>query len=242
MTTALPLLPRETAIDEAERRFDDRSTPQEILDWAITRFARRITLSCSFGGPTGMVLLDMLVRAGHDDIPVFFLDTGLLFPETHDLVARVEARYGVRVDSVTPKLSLEHQAMRHGEALWSREPDACCDIRKVEPQRLYLQSFDALITGVRRDQASTRARAKTLDWDDRFGVFKIAPLATWSESDVWAYVRTNDVPYNALHDAGFPSAGCWTCTRAVRPGEDRRAGRWAGSVKTECGLHLPTVV
>jgi len=193
-------------------------------------------LACSFGGPSGSVILDLLHRAG-EEVPVCYLDTDLLFDETYALVERVKARYGIEPIPVRSHLDLHEQAERHGEALWSSDPDACCALRKVEPQAEFLRSYRAWITGIRRDQSASRSGAHAIDWDDRFHLVKVSPLVDWTEEDVWAYIREHDVPYNALHDEGYPSIGCWPCTRAVGSGEDERAGRWIGTAKTECGLH-----
>lgn len=209
---------------------------QDILRWAYGRFGRRMALACSFGGPSGMVLLDMLM-ALDPLVPVFYLDTGMLFPETYRLLDVAARRYGIQPTAVRPALSVARQAHTHGEALWSRDPDRCCDLRKVQPQRAFLRAYDAWITGIRRDQAATRWATPVVAWDGQFGLGKIAPLAGWSERDVWRYIHEHDVPYNPLHDRGYPSIGCTHCTRAVRQGEDPRAGRWSGSGKIECGLH-----
>ena len=211
---------------------------EDIVAWALATYGPRVTLACSFGGPSGMVLLDMAVR--HDPtISVFYLDTGLLFPETYALADEAARRYGITPVAVRPGLSVAQQAERYGDALWSRDPDQCCELRKVQPQAEMLSSFDAWITGLRRDQSSTRRATPIVQWDHKFGLVKICPLATWTERDVWQYMAAHDVPRNALHEHGYPSIGCTHCTRPVAAGEDLRAGRWAGFEKTECGLHTP---
>jgi len=214
------------------------STPQEILAWALDTFRPRIALACSFGGPTGMALLDMALRLD-SSVPVFYLDTSLLFPETYALVDEVARRYGITPRAVRPGLSLAAQAEAHGEALWARDPDRCCALRKVLPQREALSGCDAWITGLRRDQSSTRRTTPAVAWDATFELVKVCPLAGWSERDVWRYIAKHQVPYNALHGRGYPSIGCTPCTRAVALGEDPRAGRWSGFEKNECGLHIP---
>lgn len=215
--------------------FEDAS-PQEILTWALATFAGRIALSCSFGGPTGLVALDMAL-AIEPALPVFYVDTSLLFPETYALVAAVERRYGIRVEALRSALTLNGQRDVHGDALWKRDPDRCCEIRKVEPQRAFLANYDAWISGIRRDQTVARREARIVHRDERFGVVKINPFARWDERMVWTYVRAHDLPYNALHDRSYPSIGCTHCTRAVRDNEPARAGRWAAFAKVECGLH-----
>ena len=215
--------------------------PEDILRWALATYAPRITLACSFGGPSGMVLLDMVMRLD-PTIPVFYLDTGLLFPETYALAEEAARRYGITPRAIRPTLTLTQQARRHGDALWAREPDRCCELRKVRPQRKALAGFDAWITGLRRDQSTTRRVTPVVQWDAKFGLAKICPLADWSERDVWRYLADRHIPYNSLHASGYPSIGCAPCTRSVLPGEDARAGRWSGFDKTECGLHTPVAL
>lgn len=222
-------------LDQFSRELEDRS-PQEILAWAIDTYSPRITLACSFGGPTGMVLLDMVMQIA-PDTPVFYLETGFLFPETHQLITVAREKYGITPQAVQSRLMVAQQAAEYGEALWERDPDRCCELRKVIPQHEALAGFDAWITGLRRDQASTRQATPVIAWDNKFGLAKIAPLARWDERAVWRYIYEHDVPYNQLHDQGYPSIGCTNCTRPVAPGEDLRAGRWSGFTKTECGLH-----
>jgi phosphoadenosine phosphosulfate reductase len=207
---------------------------------AVSSYRGNIVLACSFGGPSGIVILDLLHRAG-ESVPVYYLDTDLLFAQTYALIERVKARYGLDPIPVRSRLDLREQAERYGDTLWSRDPDACCALRKVKPQAEFLRSYRAWITGIRRDQAATRRTAHAIDWDERFGLVKVNPLVDWSENDVWAYIREHDLPYNALHDEGYPSIGCEPCTRRVGAGEDLRAGRWSGFTKTECGLHAPSL-
>ena len=212
--------------------------PQEILRWAFDAYHPDITLACSFGGPTGMALLDMSARL-RQDVSVFYLDTDLLFPETYDLIDDVKRRYGIDPVAYRSRWSLDEQAVEFGEALWSRDPDLCCSVRKVEPNGRALEGRAAWIAGLRRDQANTRKAVPIVAWDEKFGLVKVNPLAAWSEEQVWDYIRANNVPYNTLHERGYPSIGCIHCTRAVREGEDPRAGRWSGTDKIECGLHVP---
>jgi len=216
----------------------DESAPREILRWALDTYRPRITLACSFGGASGMVLLDMVMDLD-PSVPVFYLDTRLLFPETYDLAARAAQRYGIAPRAIQPALTVTQQAAAHGDALWAREPDRCCALRKVAPQREALRGFDAWITGLRRDQSSTRQATPVLQWDHTFGLAKVNPLARWDERAVWRYIADHAVPYNPLHDLGYPSIGCTHCTRPVAAGADPRAGRWTGFAKTECGLHTP---
>lgn len=228
------------ALARANARLEAAS-PQEVLAFALAAFGSRIALASSFG-LEDVVLVDMLHRTGQP-FRVFYLDTDVLFPETYDLIERVRRRYGIALERLSPRLSLGAQAERHGDALWAREPDRCCAIRKVEPLTRALAGLDAWITGIRRDQTPARAHAGRIEWDSAHALAKVNPLAPWTIEQVWRYVRANDVPYNPLHDRGYPSIGCTHCTRPVGAGEDPRAGRWAGFAKTECGLHVaqPTV-
>jgi len=213
--------------------------PEEILSWAFATFGKDVAIASGFG-VEGMVLLDLASRVRRD-VRVFTLDTEFLFSETYDLMDRVEKRYGIKVERVYSTLTPEEQEREHGAALWSRDPDRCCGLRKVEPLKAKLTELDAWITAIRRDQTSSRAAAGKIEWDAKFQLVKINPIADWSSDMVWSYAVKHSVPYNPLHDRSYPSIGCTHCTRAVRPGEDARAGRWAGSEKTECGLHAAPV-
>lgn len=209
--------------------------PVDIIAWAQAQYAPNLVLASSFGAED-MVLLDMLTRISSDP-QVFYLDTGLLFPETYQLIETVRQKYGVHAQRVTPQLSWEQQEMTYGDALWKRNPDQCCRMRKVEPLTRYLQGKQAWITGIRRDQTLTRRHAPIVAFDEIHGLVKVNPLANWTEKDVFRYLTRQQVPYNPLHDQGYPSIGCIPCTQAINPGEDARSGRWAGQEKTECGLH-----
>lgn len=206
------------------------------LRWAFDRLGSEVALVSAFG-PEGMVLIDMAASIQRR-FRLITIDTGFLFPETHRLMAEVEERYGVTIEKVQPALSAAEQERVHGMALWRRDPDLCCGLRKVEPLRQKLAELRGWITSIRRDQTTARASARKLEWDAKFGLVKINPLAEWTGDEIWEYIRKNDVPYNELHDRGYPSIGCTHCTRAILQGEDARAGRWPGFVKTECGLHL----
>jgi phosphoadenosine phosphosulfate reductase len=225
----------EPAIRDIARTFEE-AAPQEILAWAARIFRGRLALACSFGGPSGLVLLDMAMQIDAS-IPVYYLDTGLLFPETYEHVRLMAQRYGIKPVAVRPAQTLEEQAETHGAALWERDPDRCCSLRKVQPQRAFLKGFEAWISGVRRDQSSARGAMDIVGWDRKFDLVKINPLANWTEEMVWTYIHAHEIPYNPLHDRGYPSIGCVTCTVRVNPGDDPRAGRWPGFAKTECGLH-----
>jgi len=211
-------------------------TPQEILRWAVEHFHPGLTFACSFGGPSGMVLLDMIAQID-PTVEVFYLDTDFLFPETYATRDKVIERYGIEPVAYKSKLTPEEQAAEYGDALWNRDPDLCCDLRKVEPNARALEGKRAWISGIRRDQGESRGDAPIAQWDEKFGLMKVLPLVNWLEADVWAYIVKNDVPYNPLHDQNYPSIGCTYCTKAVKPGDDPRSGRWQGVDKTECGLH-----
>ena len=213
----------------------EAAEPVDVLRWAVERYGPRLTFATGFG-PEGCVLIDLIAR--HNlPIDVFTLDTGFLFPETQELWTQLEDRYGVTIRGVRPVQSVQQQAATHGDKLWERSPDQCCTMRKVFPLRAELERADAWITAIRREQTPERASAMTVEWDQKFKIAKINPLVGWSRADVWSYLESHDVPYNRLHDQGYPSIGCTHCTTAVRDGEDERAGRWRGIVKTECGLH-----
>jgi phosphoadenosine phosphosulfate reductase len=214
------------------------SSPQEILKWAVEVYGEELTLSVSFGGAEGMVLLDMLSKVT-DGVWVFTLDTGFLFEETVEFRNRVMERYpSVKFKVVEPEMSVEEQVEKHGPELWSCAPDLCCQIRKIEPQKRWLEGFGAWATGIRRDQTHNRSDTPIVEWDAFFEVAKIAPLAAWSKDQVDEYVRENDVPLNPLLSQGYKSIGCEPCTRPVSDDEDWRAGRWSDNEKTECGLHV----
>jgi phosphoadenosine phosphosulfate reductase len=227
------LLEKEKLIVEAAERFEHEPI-EELLKFAVDTFPN-ITLACSFGAED-VVLVHMLqkVRPGKD---IFYLDTDFHFKETYETRDILAQKYNVNFVQVKPKLTPEEQAAQLGDALWKSNPNQCCNIRKVEPLTEILGKYEAWITGIRRDQAPTRANAKKVEYDVKFGLVKFNPLAGWTSEDVWNYIKENGVPYNPLHDRNFPSIGCEQCTRPVAPGEDPRAGRWAGSEKTECGLH-----
>jgi phosphoadenosine phosphosulfate reductase len=210
--------------------------PQQVLAWAFETFGNKVAISSAFGAE-GMVLIDMASRV-HEDFRLFTVDTEFLFPETYSLMDRIEQKYEIKIERVFSVLSPEEQERIHGAALWGSDPDQCCNLRKVEPLRRKLGELDAWITSIRRDQTSFRKAAGKIQWDEKFDLAKINPIADWTSKQVWSYLREHDVPYNSLHDQNYPSIGCTHCTRAIRPGEDPRAGRWPGLGKTECGLHV----
>lgn len=222
------------------RDLENRS-PEQVLTWASTAFGADVALVSSFAAE-GMVLIDMVHRLGLS-IGVITLDTGRLHEETYELMERVRRRYGVTIRSYFPDRSAVERLERESgfysfrSSLEARQ--ACCGIRKVAPLKRALAELSAWVTGLRREQAVTRTRTAVVEWDAGNGLVKVNPLVAWAEPDVWDYIRAYDVPYNVLHDRGFPSIGCAPCTRAVAPGEDQRAGRWwwEQPEHKECGLH-----
>jgi phosphoadenosine phosphosulfate reductase len=231
------LIPEASEIGDAARRLEGLP-PAEALAWAAERFAPRVAFATGFGAE-GCVIVDVIARH-RLEIDVFTLDTGVLFPETYALWRRLEERYDLKVRAVQPAITLREQAAQHGDALWRRDPDRCCTLRKVEPLRLALSGLDAWVTAIRREQTRERASTRVVEWDERFGLVKLNPLASWTHQEVWSYLTQHSVPVNALHARGYASIGCEPCTSSVRPGEDPRAGRWRGARKTECGLHSRT--
>ena len=216
---------------------------QEIVACAVRKLGNRVILASSFGAED-VVLIDMLCKATASP-RIFLLDTGRLHQETYDIVDRIRARYGVEIEAYFPQTDAVQELIRvkgansFYESVENRKE--CCFIRKVEPLARALSGVDAWVTGLRRSQSVTRGELPKIEIDGAHGgILKINPLADWSEEEVWDYIRTNDVPYNKLHDQGFPSIGCAPCTRAVQPGEDIRAGRWwwESPEHKECGLHI----
>jgi len=224
---------KEALIRQKAEEFENAS-PETVIRWAVETFPK-ITFACSFGAED-VVLVDMLQKIS-PKTDIFYLDTDFHFKETYETRDRIARKYGIEFVQVKPELTPEEQAAKHGDELWKRDPNACCNIRKVEPLTRILGQYEAWITGIRRDQAPTRANAKKVEYDTKFGLVKFNPLAAWTSDDVWNYIRNNELIYNPLHDQNYPSIGCEYCTRPVMPGEDPRAGRWAGTDKTECGLH-----
>jgi phosphoadenylyl-sulfate reductase (thioredoxin) len=210
--------------------------PAEILAAAAARHPGRLALACSFGAED-CLLVDLIGQAGLR-IEVFTLDTGYLFPETYALWKELEARTGLVIRAERTTLPAPDPAL---PPPWETDPDACCEARKVVPLRTALARYGGWVTGIRRDQTPERAGARVIEWDARFGLEKVNPLAAWTSEQVWEQLRRSGVPVSPLHARGYLSIGCEPCTSPVKPGEDPRAGRWRGSAKKECGLHLRPV-
>ena len=234
-----PILERNKDDEELSRAAEslERSSPQDILRWAVDVYGRDLALSVSFGNAEGMVLLDMLSRIT-DEAQVFTLDTGFLFEETIRFREEAMKRYPLPLKVVTPGLTIDEQVARYGPKLYSCKPDLCCEIRKIEPQRRFLRDYGAWVTGIRREQTEQRASTPVLSWEERFGVVKIAPLVNLSAEEVEEYVCELGIPRNPLLGRGYKSIGCAPCTQPVSEDGDARAGRWPGMDKTECGLHF----
>ncbi|MBX3422132.1 MAG: phosphoadenylyl-sulfate reductase [Pirellulaceae bacterium] len=213
----------------------EQAEPQEILRWAVQRYAPKFTMATAFG-PEGMVLIHLLAKID-PATPIFNLDTGYQFAETLELREEVKRRYGIEVELKRPRLSVQEFESLNGGPVYTHDPNRCCAERKISVLREAAIGFDAWASAIRRDQSPDRARAPIVGWDKKFGLVKVSPLANWTKKQVWSLIAKENIPYNPLHDQGFTSIGCQPCTRSVLPGEDERAGRWSGFAKTECGLH-----
>ncbi len=223
------------SILEAANNKLQHASPRAILEWGYEMYGEKMVVATGFGS-SGLVLMHILSIL-RESPKVFYLDTDLLFPETYDLKDRLRDELGIQFVRVHSGLSLEEQTEGFKDKLWDTAPNTCCYLRKVMPLRKFLNDKNAWVTGVRRDQAPTRAGTRVVEWDTANHLLKLNPLAFWTSADIWSYIQLNDVPYNVLHDKGYPSLGCMPCTKAVKPGEDERAGRWVGTAKVECGIH-----
>ena len=233
----------EWEVGELAVQYDDQE-PQEVIRWALETCPRERVAVCTSFQIDGMAILDMAWRID-PNVRVFSVDTGRLPEETHRLIDRVRARYGLDIEIYVPDTrEVEGLVRRHGANPFYRSVDlrlTCCHIRKVRPLVRVLHGLDAWVTGLRRDQWATRSNIRKIELDhDHGGIVKVNPLADWTEEEVWDYVRANDVPYHPLYDQGYQSIGCAPCTRPVQPGQNARSGRWwwegAGAPK-ECGMH-----
>jgi phosphoadenosine phosphosulfate reductase len=218
----------------------ESASATEILRWAFEQFGSTAAIGTSFQG-AGLVTIHHAVAAGLP-LPVFTIDTGLLFPETLELKTRLEDYFGIVIEALVPERTVEQQAQDTAPQLWLSNPDLCCTLRKVEPLQKKLNQLDAWIAGLRREQSVGRANIQVLELYefDRLrekNILKVHPLARWSQDQVWEYIRYHGIPYNPLMDRGFRSIGCQPCTRVVIFGQDERAGRWTGFDKSECGIH-----
>lgn len=214
------------------------ASPEEVLRWAVGRFHPRLLMATAFGAE-GCCILHMLAEI-EPTVRTINIDTGYQFPETLELRERILYRYGIAVEYVRPETTVADYEAEHGGPLYGLRPDDCCRDRKILPLQRAVREIDPLawVSAIRKDQTADRGKADVVQWDAKFNLVKVNPLLNWTKKDVWAFVMKHDVPYNPLHDQNYPSIGCWPCTRAVQAGEDDRAGRWAGKVKKECGLHV----
>ena len=216
----------------------DTISAEELLTWGYEQFGERFCLTCSWQKQSS-VLIHMVAELGLP-IDVVELDTQLFFRESYETRDRLLERYS-GMNIVRPHvMTVAEQHRAHGPNLWERDPDRCCEIRKVQPLLSALEPYGAWISGIRRDQSPSRAETPKLQWSERYDVWKVHPLADWDEKRVWAYIKVNEIPYNPLHEAGYRSIGCIPCTRPITEDEEERAGRWAGSDKLECGIHEDT--
>ena len=230
-------------LEKLADEFESKSA-QEVLKWALDTFGTRIALASSFGAED-VVVIDMMVKVDKNRTKVFTLETGRLNQETYDVMDAIRARYGIQIEAFFPdQKEVEDMIRSRGMNLMYESVEnrkLCCEIRKVHSLNRALSNLDGWITGLRKDQVATRSTTKKIEIDAVHGrILKLNPIADWSSDMVWDYIRKNNIPYNALHDKGFPSIGCEPCTRAVQPGEDPRAGRWwwENAAAKECGLHF----
>ena len=230
-------------VDKLADEFEGRPA-DAVLRWALDNFGSKVALASSFGAED-VAVIDMMAKIDRDSTRVFTLDTGRLNQETYDVIDDIRVRYGIRVDVYFPdQKEVEEMVRARGmNLMYDRVENRklCCEIRKVHPLNRALAGLDGWITGIRRDQVETRSEARKIELDaSHGGIVKINPLADWTYDMVWDYIRRNNVPYNKLHDMGYPSVGCEPCTRAVAPGDDPRSGRWwwENDSDKECGLHF----
>lgn len=215
-----------------EQNPDDLS----ILKWAFQEYKEDLVYACSFGAEA-IVLIDLIYKI-QKEAKIIFLDTDLHFPETYELIEKIRIKYPLlQIEMLKPKISLEEQAKEFGEELWKGNPHHCCQIRKVVPLKEALNKRKAWISGLRCEQSPSRKKTQFINKDEKFNKVKICPLIHWKWEDVLNYIQQFNLPYNPLHDKGYPSIGCFPCTQPVTDADDFRAGRWAGTTKTECGLH-----
>jgi phosphoadenosine phosphosulfate reductase len=211
-------------------------SPQVILRWAVETFHPKLMMATAFGAE-GCCIIHMLAEI-EPSVRVINLETGYQFPETLALRERIKERYGIEVEYIYPELTVAEYEAEHGGPLYGIRPDQCCLDRKILPLKRAVVGYEAWISAIRGDQTDHRRAAGIVQKDAKFGVIKVNPLLRWNKKDIWNFIFKNEVPYNPLHDQNYPSIGCWPCTEPVGEGDDERAGRWAGTKKKECGLHV----
>ncbi|MEM7032503.1 MAG: phosphoadenylyl-sulfate reductase [Chloroflexota bacterium] len=235
MSTTSSLFSQNSSFHALNQQFKNLSLT-DCLNWTMWTFGDKVAQVTSFG-PSGMIILDQLAKI-NPGVRVITLDTGYLFPETHDLWQEVERRFNIQLEvhksEITPLVQTQH----YGPELWRSAPDQCCYLRKVLPLEQALTGLEAWITGIRRDQSDTRSDAPLIAWDKKHQMVKLNPLAYWDQRQIWKYIYEHKLPYNRLHDQGYTSVGCAPCTQPATHLNDERSGRWQGQSKTECGIHL----
>ncbi len=231
-----------TAIEDIQEGLNTKlQTAEETLRWALTTYGDKIGIASSFGAED-VVLIDMAVKI-NPEVNIFTLDTGRLHRETYELMEDIQDRYNIDIEVCTPDHNEVNKIIEsHGANLFYQSLDLrrlCCKVRKIDPLQKKLKSLDAWVCGLRQEQSVTRTKIKKVEDDRANNIIKINPLADWTNQDVWNYIKKNNVPFNKLHESGYPSIGCEPCTRAIIPSEDIRAGRWwwEDPEKKECGLH-----
>ncbi|MCY9374300.1 phosphoadenylyl-sulfate reductase [Bacillus sp. T17B1] len=231
------IITHDTWNDTLSKQITDQLIDElDVLKWAYRIYGEKIVYACSFGAE-GMVLLDLISKI-NKNAHIIFLDTGLHFQETYELIETVKERYpSLKIQLLEPELSLKEQETQYGGELWKHNPNLCCELRKIDPLKKHLSGMTAWISGLRREQSPTRKHIQYVNLDQKFKLIKICPLIHWTWDDVWTYIRLHNLPYNKLHDQHYPSIGCEMCTLPSSDPNDERAGRWAGREKTECGLH-----
>ncbi len=227
-------------VEELNKKFES-SSPQDILEYFLTKYKGKIVQSSSLGAED-QVITDMITRI-NNKTGIFTLDTGRLFPETYELIEKTNKHYNISIKVYFPDWQkVEKMISEKGINLFYRSVDnrkLCCHVRKIEPAKRALKGYEAWISGIRKDQTVSRFDTKTIEWDDTNRMIKINPLLKWTEKQVWDYIKKNNVPFNELHNSGFSSIGCQPCTRAIQTGDEFRAGRWwwEEPEQKECGLH-----
>ena len=236
-TTLTEAMPTTTTLDidaEAVAADLEGRDAAAALEWMFETFGESHYIASSFQKTTSVTV--HLATQINPAARFFYLDTDVLFAETYEIRDRLAEHFGIQFDRFH-NLTLDEQAAQYGDELWRRDPDACCGLRKVEPMRRALATVDCWVSGIRREDTQHRAGAPKFARDKRFDLWKLNPLADWTEEQVWSYIREHRIPYNPLHDHGYPSIGCTHCTRPVAPGGDPRDGRWVGTAKSECGIN-----
>ncbi|HHY74829.1 MAG TPA: phosphoadenylyl-sulfate reductase [Bacillus bacterium] len=207
------------------------------LKWAYEQYGDKIVYACSFGAES-IVLLHLISKI-NPSAKITFIDTNLHFKETYEIIEQVKKQYpDFQINFIHTNLSLEEQRKLYGDKLWEVNPNKCCQLRKIEPLKQELQKYKAWVSGMRRSQSETRATIKYINIDHKFKIIKICPLIHWTWDEIWMYIKYHGLPYNKLHDQGYPSIGCEVCTKEVEGEGESRAGRWLNHQKTECGLHI----